>query len=167
MKVIPLTTPFGHTIFCDDIRHEVSGKVSLIGVYAGVMLLTVDFPIVLPRLALRIHYSERPDESESPIQIKVFGPSDDPNVGPIWQAEVPRSQLQAIPKPPEPDPAIAEQLISTILHAELSPFPIAQAGIVRVRAYRDDLEVRLGSLRIQRWTLPPNVIIQAPPQQPN
>ena len=40
-----------HTVFCDDIRQEIGGKVSLIGVYSGKMLVS-SFPAVLPKVCL-------------------------------------------------------------------------------------------------------------------
>jgi len=39
------------TIYCDDIRHELGGKVSYIGVYNGQMWVQ-EFPIVLPKLCV-------------------------------------------------------------------------------------------------------------------
>ncbi len=41
------------TLFCDDIRHEVNGKVSFIGVYSG-RLFVPAFPITLPKLCLSV-----------------------------------------------------------------------------------------------------------------
>lgn len=41
------------TIFCDDIRYEVGGKFSLIGIYSGGLLVN-KFPVTLPKLCLLI-----------------------------------------------------------------------------------------------------------------
>lgn len=38
-------------LYCDDIRHEVAGKLSLIGVYADALLVH-DFPVTLPKLCV-------------------------------------------------------------------------------------------------------------------
>lgn len=40
-------------LFCDDIRHEVSGKISLIGVY-GSHLIVNEFPAVLTKLCVHM-----------------------------------------------------------------------------------------------------------------
>lgn len=42
-----------HTIFCDDIRQEVGGKLSYIGVYSEKMLVS-PIPSVLPKLCLAL-----------------------------------------------------------------------------------------------------------------
>jgi hypothetical protein len=39
------------TLFCDDIRHEVGGKLSYIGVYSGGLFVRA-FPVTLPKLCL-------------------------------------------------------------------------------------------------------------------
>ncbi len=41
------------TIFCDDIRHELGGKLSCIGVYSG-RLIVPDFPVALPKLCVAV-----------------------------------------------------------------------------------------------------------------
>jgi len=41
------------TVFCDDIRQEIGGKLSYIGVYSGNMLVPA-FPAVLPKLCLAL-----------------------------------------------------------------------------------------------------------------
>lgn len=38
----------GETVFCDDIRHEVNGKVSLIGCYASILNFSGPAPSILP-----------------------------------------------------------------------------------------------------------------------
>ena len=42
-------TRFAYSVFCDDIRNEVNGKHSLMGVLGSLMYLP-DFPAVLPKL---------------------------------------------------------------------------------------------------------------------
>lgn len=41
------------TLFCDDIRHEMGGKLSYIGVYSG-GLFVPSFPFTLPKLCLSV-----------------------------------------------------------------------------------------------------------------
>ena len=50
MKIASPSTPTGSTIFCDDIRYEINGKVTLVGVYAADMVLPNDFPVTLPKI---------------------------------------------------------------------------------------------------------------------
>jgi len=41
------------TIFCDDIRHEIGGKLSYIGVYSSSMYVN-KFPAILPKIGLSV-----------------------------------------------------------------------------------------------------------------
>src|SRR5215469_71646 len=100
MKVVPPSTPTGHTVFCDDIRYEVSGKITLVGVYAGEMGFVGEFPVTLPKLCLRIIYTEKPNESDEPVEVRVYLPGD-PNEAPTYKLELPRQQIQRAPIPAE------------------------------------------------------------------
>jgi len=44
-----LQTPYLHTVWCDDVRHELGNKLSLMGIYTGEMLLP-SLPAVLGKL---------------------------------------------------------------------------------------------------------------------
>lgn len=48
------------TIFCDDIRHEINGKMSLMGMYGDVMYLP-DFPITIPKICAFFELRIPPD----------------------------------------------------------------------------------------------------------
>lgn len=58
--------------FCDDIRHEIGSKVSLIGCYAGDMIVPV-FPITLPKLCIHFTLTTRLDAPfHGPITVSIF-----------------------------------------------------------------------------------------------
>ena len=64
MNEIRRSTPFGYTIFCDDVRNEINGKVTLVGVYAGDVIVLGTLPVTLPKLGLSVNYHEKLGESE-------------------------------------------------------------------------------------------------------
>jgi len=70
--VIPIV-PFAHTLFCDDIRHEVNGKVSFIGVFAGPLkLLEVpDGQPNLPPFQMVMHYFEPLEYTDEAVTFEV------------------------------------------------------------------------------------------------
>lgn len=45
-------TTFGYSLFCDDIRHEINGKISLIGCYSNIMFFHDEFPNILPKFVV-------------------------------------------------------------------------------------------------------------------
>jgi hypothetical protein len=59
------------TIFCDDIRHEVGGKLSFMGTFFEVMYVK-DFPIILPKFCISIKVVSFSSEPMPPMQIKIL-----------------------------------------------------------------------------------------------
>lgn len=143
----------GTTIFCDDIREEVSGKSTLVGVYKGVMLLhTRELPVTLPKLCFFIIYPEPPDPSYDKLELKIFAPGEKE---PVCTADVAMNKARlAVPLPmPEigGDPNFHQLSLAIIL----SPFKISEFGRINVRAYRDEEELKLGSLLVEPLAVPP------------
>lgn len=61
MKRLIMTINFSSTsIFCDDIRHEQNGKISLMGIYNGEMYVPA-FPITLPKICSYFELRVPPD----------------------------------------------------------------------------------------------------------
>lgn len=67
----PLSYPYLHATFCDDVRQEVTGKMLYIGVYSG-ELISPAYPVLLPNLAVIAHYGypfeHQPGESAAKAQ---------------------------------------------------------------------------------------------------
>jgi hypothetical protein len=148
------------TIFCDDIRHEIGGKTSCIGIYSGTMYVHSAFPIVLPKFCMSVTYVQRSKIFlDEPIKIKIFLPGDEDDT-PSIEAE--------IPLPPEAkqsaDKAVLEAAPgtqpATVVHGEfvLSPFTISKPGPIKVRVVRDEKLIRAGALTVkpaEPMALPP------------
>ena len=48
------------SIFCDDIRHEINGKISLMGIYGDIMYVP-DFPFAVPKICAFFEVRVQPD----------------------------------------------------------------------------------------------------------
>jgi hypothetical protein len=155
MTVIYPRLPSGFTIFCDDIRHEVSGKATFVGAYADTMYINGQLPAILPKLAIMIVYREEPQSLE-PVQVKVFLPGDD--------YDAPAVVFEFTPEPE----LIPEQTGDFLMREarflwETVGVIIKETGQIRVRAFRGDDEIRLGALEV---TLNP-AFAAAREQEPN
>lgn len=143
------TEAFGTTIFCDDIRHEINGKLTLVGCYSGDLSFNGPPPGMLPTFAalvsFRIPYSvtfeslklkitkEEGDEVTEMMVVDI-GSDDESLKNAINASEKEKSE---------------GRVISIIVPFQWSPVPVSQPGFIRVRAYLDgDREVRLGSIKI-------------------
>jgi hypothetical protein len=122
---------YGFTIFCDDIRQEVGGKITYVGAYGGRLLVHGDFPVRLPKFALGITYIQRRASFIQPSKFLVFLPGDSDDQ-------------------PEDVTNSANSILAINSMIVLSPFEMKQPGHIKVRATRGDALVRLGALLIER-----------------
>lgn len=59
------------TLFCDDIRYEMGGKLSFIGVYSGGMFVPA-FPVTLPKLCLSVKIVTPADDPLRSLKLRVL-----------------------------------------------------------------------------------------------
>lgn len=131
--------PSGFTIFCDDIRQEINGKVTFVGIYANTLFIADELPVNLPKLCMGIFFRQKPENSESFI-VRVFGPNSDEA---IHEFNLANSQDEF--------PSMKEwEFKEWRMFFEAPGFPVNQEGKVKVRAYIGDDVYRIGALKIQR-----------------
>jgi hypothetical protein len=140
--------PYGITIFCDDIRDEVSNKKTLVGVYNGELVIG-SLPAVVPTFGLAVTYLEPLEMPVKPVSIKVFVPNKEGKGEVVLDVELPPDREER-PTDAAPDP-LAE-FRAHLLYFRLSPLILQGEGHIKVRAYFDDTEIRLGSLRVRKPT---------------
>jgi hypothetical protein len=141
---------FGHTIFCDDIRVEVGGKITYVGSYGSRMAVHGSFPFSMPKLALAIFYSQRFSNVVLPIKFWIFLPGDAEDK-PAVIAEMPDDYVKAqIAEGAEFAQKHGPQMAFATVHTQFgfAPFIVSQPGFLKVRALRGDRLIRLGSLDI-------------------
>jgi hypothetical protein len=136
----------GHTIFCDDIRNEVDGKVSFIGCYHGIMYVNADFPFLIAKFGLAITYMEKMGAYDGDVRLRIYFPGDEDDK-PSFEGLMPIQDARNAPLNPNPDPS--ETIYRSIgTNFILSPLVVAKEGLIKVRAYCGDNVVKLGALRV-------------------
>jgi hypothetical protein len=144
--IINPTYPGGFVIFCDDVRFELGGKTTYVGVYGDDMLFSSSVPVQVPQLCvvvvIRIHADQAPfdgifkitkasDETVLAEGVFEFSSDDEPSSEPYLGSE--------------PDPAV--YLEQTIV-VTLRNFVIDKSDRIKVRAHWGDTECRLGSMQV-------------------
>lgn len=140
--------PFGHTLFCDDVRQEASGKVTFVGAYSGEMNVHSDGPVAIPQLCLVATFIDSPEAiTARPFIYRVILAG---SAGEQILAEIPFD-------PPEQamfdDLPSSEQEVGTLsanlrIEARLTPLLVIESCLLKSRIYRGDEEIRLGTMRI-------------------
>lgn len=101
-------------------------------------------PLMLSTLWILVKYSERPNESNEIVTIKVFLPGKElPNV----EMPLDLTELRKMPIPADVEGV--DKFLTILIPICLSPFLVEHEGMLRVRAYRGDDEIRLGALPVK------------------
>lgn len=142
--------PSGYTVFCDDVRYEVSGKLSYIGIYTGVLFINVAaYPVMLPKFCFAITYSEPVELRTEKMTVNIYLPGDSEDGKPSLAQEMSvqsPGDLVALTDPMIPP---TERHLFIIRHEIIStPLILKADGFIKVRAKVGDGIVKIGSLRV-------------------
>ncbi len=137
---------FWQVLFCDDIRNEVGGKVSYMGVYKGVMRVEEAFPVTLPKFAIAVSYRQRHGE-EKPVTLQIFLPGDADDK-PSIEGEISGEDAEMADMPDGMIDPKKPRLTVMETGLILAPFQLAQPGMIKVRALCDGQIVHIGALCI-------------------
>ena len=161
---------WGFSLFCDDIRAEVGGKLTVVGIYQQDMIFQppATFPITLPKFCILIKYYELQGVLTEDMTLNVFLPGD-PRNEPTIKIPIPRAGFADIVLPYALDED-QERVFNVNYPLVISPFQIKQEGFLKVRAICGAVTTNLGSMMVRM--VRPNELIQtivmapAPSDQP-
>lgn len=138
---------YGYTVFCDDIRFELDGKLSFIGVYVNDLIVNGPFPMHIPKFALGISYFEEKDVFVDDIIIRVFisEQADDDGEKIIEQIFFRKDML------PLPDQSMkGHKIFSPII---IVGFVLPYPGFLKVRAFCGSTVTPIGSLPVKQGSI--------------
>lgn len=140
-------TPFLSTIYCDDIRQEVGGKLSLIGVY-NTVLYVPQFPVTLPKFWILATHVSPSSERLKTLKMRVFKDNE-----PLADLDATPEHLDQLANPREPVvplPDGSKRVVSSHMHVCFSPLVLDRPCVLRVAAITDKGEVRGLGLQVQQ-----------------
>ena len=117
-------------LYCDDIREEINGKSSLMGVYEG-NLVVESLPVRLPKLCVVIFSRFSPDNP-----VKTFKVTVESNGEVI--ASIPDTETDYNSHFNEDDFADNHSLINIKTNVIFSPFVINEDGTLQAKIFLDD-----------------------------
>jgi len=131
--------------FCDDIRHEVGNKYSLMGCY-GNELLVENLPALLPKLCVQVRVITPIDKPVSKLIIRALMNDD-------IIAEMNVASDKTVPQIPSGMDNPVRTELSVVM--TFSPLPITEPSKLRIEAEADD-EVLRGGILLFRESSPNN-----------
>lgn len=127
-------------LYCDDIRQEVGGKFTLVGVYQNVLYVD-SFPVSLPKLGVMLKAIAPAENAFRSIGFKAW-------LGDQLVAEVPLQPLADAPAEmaeevrealdPQPEALQAGSMMNTSAVLMFAPLNIPGPCALRVRAYDEE-----------------------------
>ena len=142
-----------HAIFCDDLRHEDSGKLLIIGMYGDEMGVPA-FPLQLPMFTILVSVSTPADEPFRSLEVKVYLGEEQ-----IASREAPSEAIEqlsaAIGKVSGSGPMTASPPGGYVtsrwrVNVQLAPFVVSGPGVLRVRVVTESEEISAGGLNIRQ-----------------
>jgi hypothetical protein len=133
----------GYAIFCDDIRKEAGGKITLVGVYRSIMYIRGDLPFTIPKFGVAIRYREPRDGRADEVTLRIFLPGDNENA-PTIRGQFPMQQARETGAEIDPD------YIDLNAEVVLSPLVIRKEGSMKVKVQCGAEELNLGTLIVKK-----------------
>lgn len=138
--------PGGFVTFCDDIRPEVTGKMTLVGTYQSQINVMGSSPVVLAQLYALIDFRFTPDSLPMSPKISVFR-SDEAEPIFSMEAQIPVNEETLFEVTPDIEDG-SVRFHQMIVPVRLSEISVTEPFRLKVRAFVGDDEIRLGSLRV-------------------
>lgn len=133
--------PWGHTIFCDDVRYEVDGKRSYIGVYTGSIIIFDQFPVTLPKFCFVLYLTQHKKNFVADATIKLLLPGE-AVVTMDFKERSPGSTVA----PAFEDDTISAVTIESAITAAM--FRLEKPGEILVRADLAGKTIKMGRLQV-------------------
>ncbi|TVR67173.1 MAG: hypothetical protein EA420_00840 [Candidatus Competibacteraceae bacterium] len=130
------------TLFCDDIRHEIGGKLSYIGVYSGGLFVPA-FPVTLPKLCLSVRIVTPANEPLRTLILRVL--KDEEN---LQELTLDEDQLAAASDADED--AAEERIQMTQFMLVFSPIQFDEPCTLKVRVQTETGELRGMALKVDQ-----------------
>jgi hypothetical protein len=139
----------GWTLFCDDIRFEIDGKITVVGSYpASAIVINGDFPASIGKIGLLIRYTEDIGAFTSDPQLEVYFPGISEPVVKV-ELKMEASRKSAAEKK-VPDGADLEVSAGGVFPIVVSPALFQEAGWIKVRLKVDGHSIKLGACEVVR-----------------
>jgi hypothetical protein len=134
--------PFTATaFFCEDIRHEQGDTNSLVGIMPDNISGAPEYPALLPKLGIYVRINFDPNDDPGSIEMVLVRANGE-------EQRISKIQRQLIEKTIGEAKRDGNPVAGIITRAIIAPFPITEAGRMRVFARLPKGDVLAGSLNV-------------------
>ena len=141
-----------HVTYCDDVRHEVSGKTTLVGCYGSEMLINGNFPYSLHKLCTHIVLSLPAEYAPSDISFEGYVGDKE-----VFKVEIPDEMIKKFAAKVAEPTDLPNAVRQTIIYGEISPLQLEGPTIVKIVAKVDGYELMGPRLTIKQLNKPETI----------
>tara|TARA_R110002110_G_scaffold137735_1_gene323069 strand:+ start:4655 stop:5131 length:477 start_codon:yes stop_codon:yes gene_type:complete len=139
---------YGITVFCDDIRHEINGKMTLVGCYSAELNFSGPPPGFLPNFSAFVNLRYPRGVTFEALHLSVTK-VEGGEVSEIFSAETKVPPDAFLAKSDAADDEADENMLSVVIPIQLSPLVFSAPSLLKVHAkLNSGEEIRAGSLVI-------------------
>jgi len=148
MTEIDRPEAFGYTIFAEDLRTELNGQITLVGVFASSISINSTFPIILPKLVFVVVFSQLKSKFNPDLKVKILLP------GETDESKSFEYTINEIERDIRNEKINDENIGNSKLYVECRinilavNLQINQPGIIRVRVKIGDDVYKVGALNV-------------------
>lgn len=133
----------GYAIFCDDIRHEVSGKRTIVGAYGGNLIFRAGLDQAIPKFCIEGHLRTELNNKFQSLKFIVEFPDRDPIIFDVPDL----SKVDNKPASEEVTEAIGPPTYQeAAFQVEISPFLPEKSGVITVKGQTETETLEIGRL---------------------
>ena len=138
--------PYAHASYCDDIRDEVGGKSTLVGMYHGALLVQ-SFPVTLPKLCVMLQVVLPAELAPDGLKIKIMK---DGELLAEGEMSLPKFEAAMAAIPEEERGAEASQEKAWVVASNFifSPLKLDGPGVISAWVEAGSREIKANGLRI-------------------
>lgn len=136
---------FGKVTFCDDIRQEIDGKITLVGCYGADIVVNSTFPVVIPKLGIFVQFWDLLESPREPMRLEILFPGD-PDEKPSVVVELPVVETPLVENPEVPNDEDSRRGIG--MNMVMSPVAMQSIGRIRVQIKKGDDIYRIGRIKV-------------------
>jgi hypothetical protein len=144
--IINPSFPCGFVTFCDDIRQEIGGKTTLVGVYGPQMNVFGIAPVSIPKICALVDFRFLAEMLPANVEVKIFR-SDHSDPLATIKFELPENESYEFESSSDLEPN-SISFNQAIFSFQLTDFLVIDTCSLRIRAYIGEDEVRLGTMKV-------------------
>ena len=146
---------WGFSLFCDDLRQEIGGKYSLMGIFENHLLIPSEFPCAFAKFVIVVKYYELKGMFDNDLEVNISLVQDEAEKLLISQT-IKRADFPITPDEAQLDQD-SEPIYSLTTSYVFSPLVLEKESHIKVRIKCGSVITKLGRLLIRKISLEDNV----------